>query len=505
MPELIDTPEFRVNLMVAALALIMIFHARADRASHRVLFGFLTALVLVRYVAWRLAETLPPADLGFGTLLSWVFLAFEMVAIVYTLLSIQMLTRRRDNHAQADRGEAALRARGANVPAVDVFICTYNEELGVLEKTIFAAQAIDYPHVNVWVLDDTRRDWLREYCERKGVHYARRPDNAHAKAGNLNNGLRLSAAATNAPYILVLDADFTPHRNIAYRTLGLFDEPGGPGADAAVLLQRRPHPAQPARHRQLGRRAARVLRRAAARQGRGRRGLLRGHLVRDPARRHHRGGRLPHGQRVRGHLHHLHADALRLGHALAQRAAVERALGGQHRRLHQPAQPLVPGHHPGGAAARRAAARARLQLCGARALRARPAALADQALHIADARRARPVLVHGRIGLPCHAARLRHVRAAAARDVLGLHLLDQPAALPAGVHRGHADRGRHGCHAHHRHLAGAALRAAVQGHGQGAGPLEDRGALEPGAGLRRAHRGHGSGGHRLHRRHHDHG
>jgi cellulose synthase (UDP-forming) len=225
MPELIDTPEFRVNLMVAALALIMIFHARADRASHRVLFGFLTALVLVRYVAWRLAETLPPADLGFGTLVSWVFLVFEMIAIVYTLLSIQMLTRRRDNHAQADRGEAALRARGAKVPAVDVFICTYNEELGVLEKTILAAQAIDYPHVNVWVLDDTRRDWLREYCERKGVHYARRPDNAHAKAGNLNNGLRLSAAATNAPYILVLDADFTPHRNIAYRTLGLFDEP----------------------------------------------------------------------------------------------------------------------------------------------------------------------------------------------------------------------------------------------------------------------------------------
>jgi cellulose synthase (UDP-forming) len=225
MSELIDTPESRVNLLVAALALIMIFHARADRASHRVLFGFLTALVLVRYTAWRLAETLPPADLGFGTLVAWVFLVFEMVAIVYTLLSIQMLTRRRDNHAQADRGEAALRVRGREVPAVDVFICTYNEELAVLEKTILAAQAIDYPHVNVWVLDDTRRDWLRDYCERKGVHYARRPDNTHAKAGNLNNGLRQSAAATNAPYILVLDADFTPHRNIVYRTLGLFDEP----------------------------------------------------------------------------------------------------------------------------------------------------------------------------------------------------------------------------------------------------------------------------------------
>jgi len=225
MSELIDSPEFRINLIVVGLALMMIFHARADRLWHRALFGFLTALVLVRYVVWRLAETLPPADLGFGTLVGWVFLVFEMVSILYTLMSIQMLTGRRDNHGLADRGEASLRARGADVPAVDVFICTYNEELGVLEKTILAAQAIDYPRLAVWVLDDTRRDWLRDYCARKGVHYARRADNAHAKAGNLNNGLRQSAAATDAPYILVLDADFTPHRNIVYRMLGLFEDP----------------------------------------------------------------------------------------------------------------------------------------------------------------------------------------------------------------------------------------------------------------------------------------
>ncbi len=225
MSYVIDTAAFRINLIVLGLALLMVFAARADRLSHRTLFGALTALVLLRYVVWRLAETLPPADLGFGTLLAWVFLVFEMVSIAYTLMSIQILTGRRDNHRQADAGEASLRSRGGDVPAVDVFICTYNEDLGVLEKTIIAAQAIDYPHVNVWVLDDTRRDWLRDHCRRKGVHYARRPDNLHAKAGNLNNGLRQSAAVTNAPFILVLDADFAPHRNIVYRVLGLFDEP----------------------------------------------------------------------------------------------------------------------------------------------------------------------------------------------------------------------------------------------------------------------------------------
>ncbi|NVM91736.1 cellulose synthase (UDP-forming) [Variovorax sp. SG517] len=224
MSSLIATPEFQLNALIGAIALLLMSRASVDRISHRMLFGALTALLLLRYAVWRVVATMPPSDLGFGTLFAWVFLCFELAAIVYTLMSIQMLVRRRDNRGQADRGEAALRARGGQVPAVDVFICTYNEELAVLEKTIIAAQAIDYPRLNVWVLDDTRRDWLRDYCERRGVHYARRPDNSHAKAGNLNNGLRLSADATNAPFILVLDADFAPQREIVYRMLGLFED-----------------------------------------------------------------------------------------------------------------------------------------------------------------------------------------------------------------------------------------------------------------------------------------
>ena len=191
MSHLIATPEFQLNALVAGLALLLMTWGRVQRASDRMLFGGLTALLLMRYAVWRVVATMPPSDLGFETLFAWVFLAFELTAIVYTLMSIHMLVRRRDNHHLADRGEAELRRLGAKVPAVDVFICTYNEELDVLEKTIIAAQAIDYPQLKVWVLDDTRRDWLRDYCERKGVHYARRPDNSHAKAGNLNNGCLL--------------------------------------------------------------------------------------------------------------------------------------------------------------------------------------------------------------------------------------------------------------------------------------------------------------------------
>ena len=198
--------------------------ADPHQALHRLVFGAFSGVLLLRYAVWRSTQTLPDPSHGFASVWSYVFYAFEMVSIIYTLATIVVMVRRRDSRPFADAGEARLRAAGRNVPAVDVFIATYNEDLQILEKTIVAAKAIDYPQVNVWVLDDTRRDWLRDYCARMGVYYARRPDNRHAKAGNMNNGLRLSAARTNAPYILVLDADFAPQRNILYRVMGLFDE-----------------------------------------------------------------------------------------------------------------------------------------------------------------------------------------------------------------------------------------------------------------------------------------
>jgi cellulose synthase (UDP-forming) len=199
--------------------------ADPHRSLHRLVFGLFSGALLLRYAIWRGTETLPDPSHGFASVWAYLFYAFEMISIIYTLAAIVVMVRRRDSRGAADAGEARLRAAGRAVPAVDVFIATYNEDWQILEKTIVAAKAIDYPHVNVWVLDDTRRDWLRDQCARMGVYYTRRPDNRHAKAGNLNNGLRLSAQRTNAPYILVLDADFAPQKNILYRIMGLFAEP----------------------------------------------------------------------------------------------------------------------------------------------------------------------------------------------------------------------------------------------------------------------------------------
>ncbi|AWB22275.1 cellulose synthase [Methylobacterium currus] len=213
-----------LNLAVALALYALPSLLVPQRAYDRWVFGGLTAALVVTYLAWRWTDTLPPLELSAEALWPYLFFTFEAVAITYTLMSIAILMRYKDRSAEADRAQAR-HAAADDWPAVDVFICTYNEPLDVLEKSILPALAIDYPHKTVWVLDDTRRDWLRDYCETVGARYLRRPDNKGAKAGNLNNGLRATAAETDAPLILVLDADFAPQADILTRMVGLFDDP----------------------------------------------------------------------------------------------------------------------------------------------------------------------------------------------------------------------------------------------------------------------------------------
>lgn len=183
------------------------------------------AVVVGRYLWWRLTVTVLPADdLSFQSILVWTIFAVEMLAWTDAAIMFLALLARVDRKPEADRHEARLRARPpADLPAVDVMIATYNEPLDVLEKTILGAMVLDWreDRLNIWVLDDGRRDWLRDYCAARGVGYLTRDGNAHAKAGNINAAI----ARTSAPFFLVLDADFVPQRAFLFRTVGFFDDP----------------------------------------------------------------------------------------------------------------------------------------------------------------------------------------------------------------------------------------------------------------------------------------
>ena len=210
-------------LLVLGVAIILPLVFNKHNRWHRSAIFAVAGVLALRYLWWRASETIAPMGLTWDCLASWSLLGLEVLSIVSSLSSFVILSRVRhrgeEATAQADWWAAA-------PPRVAILIATYNEELEILERTIIGAKALKHPNKEVLILDDGRRDWLRDYCEAQGVRYITRADNAGSKAGNMNNALRVLAQDAVPPdYIAVLDADFVPHRGFISRTLALFKDP----------------------------------------------------------------------------------------------------------------------------------------------------------------------------------------------------------------------------------------------------------------------------------------
>ncbi len=203
-----------------------------ERAWARWLIFAAVSIIAARYLAWRFFDTVLPAA-GSATEIGWIWVNFlvELLALGDALILYLALLRSTDRREEAGLHEARLRTLApAQLPSVDVYIPTYNEPFEVLEKTIIGALSLDYPNAAIWVLDDGRRPWVKDFCAAKGVGYITRGNNAHAKAGNINHAL----AHTNGDFVAIFDADFIPQRNFLMRTLGFF-------ADSKVGIVQVPH------------------------------------------------------------------------------------------------------------------------------------------------------------------------------------------------------------------------------------------------------------------------
>jgi cellulose synthase (UDP-forming) len=108
----------------------------------------------------------------------------------------------------------------ATWPEVDLLIPTYNEPLNVVRYTALAAMNIDWPadKLNVYILDDGKREEFRRFAEEAGIGYMTRDDNKHAKAGNINRALK----RLHAPFVAIFDSDHVPTRSFLQVTMGWF-------------------------------------------------------------------------------------------------------------------------------------------------------------------------------------------------------------------------------------------------------------------------------------------
>jgi cellulose synthase (UDP-forming) len=173
----------------------------------------------VRYGYWRVEQTwegltssghLRQWDTGFVLLL----VLAELYAFITLFLGYFQTLR------PLRRRPVPLPEDSRTWPVVDVFIPTYNEPLSVVRSTVIAALAMDYPSekMNVFVLDDGRREEFREFAAQVGAGYITRDNNHHAKAGNINHALQI----TRGELVAIFDCDHAPTRTFLQATLGWF-------------------------------------------------------------------------------------------------------------------------------------------------------------------------------------------------------------------------------------------------------------------------------------------
>lgn len=187
---------------------------------------FLSLVASTRYLYWRMTATMNFDSWSNAFFGSGLFLAELYAWIVLVLGYIQTAW-------PLERKPVPMSNDLTEWPTVDVFIPTYNEPLSVVRNTVFAALAIDWPKdkINVYILDDGRRDEFRLFAEEAGVVHVTRTDNKHAKAGNINAALK----HTHGEYVAIFDCDHIPTRTFLQVVMGWF------ARDPKLAMMQTPH------------------------------------------------------------------------------------------------------------------------------------------------------------------------------------------------------------------------------------------------------------------------
>ena len=177
----------------------------------------LSTLLSARYIYWRLTESLDYSDPQYN----WVDIVFAYGLIAAELYAFTVLLL---GYLQTlwplQRPPVPMPRDITTWPTVDVMIPTLNEPIAVIRPTLIAALDMDWPRdrMRVMVLDDGRREDVEALCRELNALYVTRPDNEHAKAGNVNHALRQSASE----YVAIFDCDHVPTRSFLQVSMGWF-------------------------------------------------------------------------------------------------------------------------------------------------------------------------------------------------------------------------------------------------------------------------------------------
>lgn len=176
-----------------------------SKKRHRVrIAGTAYVLVALPYLFWRCTVFNEHA-----LVMSWVFYLAEFYGIVLGFTLVYSAWQQR---------ERVIPQMTRNF-TVDVMVPVYTEPAEMIDLTVMGAKEIAYPH-ETWLLDDGRRPEIEAIAKKYGVHYVTRTDNRGAKAGNLNNAMKLSQGEV----IAVFDSDHIAQREALEKLLPFLED-----------------------------------------------------------------------------------------------------------------------------------------------------------------------------------------------------------------------------------------------------------------------------------------
>lgn len=173
------------------------------------------------YLWWRWTASLNPNALWYAIPLAIAETAsyFGLGLFVFNLWKVQDYPQQAP---PAQLSDVVATLYTDNRPLkVDVFFPTYNEDVELVRLSILDAKKITYPHpidIQIYVLDDGKRETMRQVAEMEGVGYITRNSNIGFKAGNLRNAME----QTHGDFIVICDADTRPFPTLLEHTLGYF-------------------------------------------------------------------------------------------------------------------------------------------------------------------------------------------------------------------------------------------------------------------------------------------
>ena len=201
-------------LIISILALLIAFFISIIKPEYRRILIIVNIFICIVYTLWRF--TVIPVHHGIMSFILGISLYCAEILGLISFINFQYLFSK--NHKLENKSLNNYTME--NIPSVDVLICTYNEPLDLLQKTIIASKKLEYPQnkLKIYICDDGHRDELKHLCKNYNVNYITRDNNEGAKAGNINNALSIITGDLFA----VLDADMIPKKNFLTKTVGYF-------------------------------------------------------------------------------------------------------------------------------------------------------------------------------------------------------------------------------------------------------------------------------------------